>query len=186
MTAGREAVRARPPRWRGPAPTTGAPARRGRAARRPCRAGWRGSPTGAGSPARARPGRARTAPHTPAPGARSAGRCSAAARRTCPSAPGSTPAISRPWPSLRWHPPDAEPAGQRVLRRQGGDRGGGRAVPVQRHRVQRPPLRRRLSRRTLCRIRLCTCSCGSPSRLVCWRNEAITHSRASSHRPPGW
>ena len=42
-----------------------------------------------------------------------------------------------------------------------------------------------LSRRTLCKIRLWTCSCGSPSREVCWRNEATTHSRASSHRPPG-
>jgi hypothetical protein len=37
------------------------------------------------------------------------------------------------------HPADAEPPGERVLRGDRGDGGGGRAVPVQRHRVQRPP-----------------------------------------------
>jgi hypothetical protein len=38
------------------------------------------------------------------------------------------------------HPPDAESAGQGILGGEGGDRGGGGAVAVQRHRVQGAPL----------------------------------------------
>ncbi len=39
------------------------------------------------------------------------------------------------------------------------------------------------SRSTRLRIALCTCSCGSWSRLVCCANDAITHSCASTNRP---
>ena len=49
---------------------------------------------------------------------------------------GDFPAVAVP----ALHPLDAEPSGQGVLGRESGDRGGARAVPVQRHRVQRPPL----------------------------------------------
>ena len=39
------------------------------------------------------------------------------------------------------------------------------------------------SRSTRFKIALWTWSCGSLSRLVCWANDAITHSCASANRP---
>ena len=59
------------------------------------------------------------------------------------------------------------------------------AAPWNRYSDRESSLRHRPSRSvtTLFRTRLCTCSCGSPSREVCCRNDPITQSRACSHLP---
>ncbi len=95
------------------------------------------------------------------------------------------PTISRPWPSWRWthRTPNRRVSAFSVARAAIAEAAGRCRYRDIESSARHWPSD---SRRTLCRIRLCTWSWGSPSRLVCWRNEAITHSRASSHRPPGW